>query len=294
MTLHFTSHAIMLCVRNLEKECTSDTECPSEKACMHGICMDPCSMRDVCGENALCQTILHRPRCSCPSCYIGRPNVECKADINCISTTTTTPRPATTPISSSCTNDADCHETLRCDRYGQCSDPCDTPTAYQCEKNKKCETRRHRPVCVCKSGFVVNEYGELTCAPDKRECSRDDDCASNMACIDLKCRNPCVATPNRRSPCDADKACEVNDHKPICICMKECHPSISICLRDSGCPMSLACRNFQCVNPCDHASCAINSPCVVEEHKPICKFCPQGFVADARYGCQKGKKKTNN
>lgn len=246
-------------------------------------------MRGACGANALCKTVLHRPRCSCPNCYVGRPDVECKPDPMCGPITTSSPRPADTTVASSCRSDNDCHETLRCDRNGQCSDPCDDPHHVQCEENKKCETRRHKAVCVCKSGFVVNEYGELTCAPDKRECSRDDECASNMACIDLKCKNPCVTSGSSRpTPCAPDKACQVQDHKPICICMKDCSPSISICLRDSGCPAGLACRNYQCINPCDYASCAANSPCFVEDHKPICKFCPPGFAADARNGCQKG------
>lgn len=271
----------------VDKECTSDIECPSEKACIHNSCSDPCVMRGACGDNALCKTVLHKPRCSCPNCYIGRPNVECKPDPQC--DITTTPRPAHPMyLPTPCQSDSDCHETLRCDASGICVDPCDSPK-YICEGNKKCEPRRHKPVCVCKSGFMVNELGELTCAPDKRECTRNDECGSNMACIDLRCQNPCVATSTRQAPCPAEKACQVQDHKPICICMKDCSPSISICLRDSGCPVGLACRNYQCINPCDIASCAANSPCFVEDHKPICKFCPPGFIADARNGCQKGK-----
>lgn len=250
---------------------------------MNGFCSDPCLIRGACGENALCQTVLHRPRCSCPNCYVGRPDIECKADPVCEGLTTETPRPADPLL---CANDNDCPDWLRCDRYGQCSDACDDVT---CVDNKKCEPRKHRPVCVCKFGFVVNENGELICAPDKRECSRDDECASNMACIEMRCKNPCIVTATRQPPCPTDKSCLVQDHKPICICMKDCSPSISICLRDSGCPAGLACRNFQCINPCDFASCAANSPCFVEDHKPICKFCPQGFIADARNGCQKGK-----
>lgn len=203
----------------------------------------------------------------------------------------TTPTPEAQDKGTHCQSDSDCRETLACNGNGQCIDPCENQN-FLCEGNKRCETRRHRPVCVCKSGFMVNEYGELTCAPDKRECTRDDECASNMACIDLKCQNPCVVTGGAREPpCAADKSCQVQDHKPICICMKDCSPSISICLRDSGCPAGLACRNYQCINPCDSAACAANSPCFVEDHKPICKFCPQGFVADARNGCQKGKMK---
>lgn len=251
---------------------------------MQNVCADPCGLREACGKNSLCKTVLHRPRCSCPSCYIGRANVECIPDPQC---DTTSPRP--NDVMTLCNSDADCHESLACNRLGQCADPCES-SSFACEANKKCETRRHRPVCVCKSGFVVNEYGELICAPDKRQCARDDQCASNMACIDLRCQNPCAVTNSRGAPCPAEKSCQVQDHKPVCICMKDCSPSISICLRDSGCPAGLACRNYQCVNPCDLASCAANSPCFVEDHKPICKFCPPGFVADSKTGCQKGKK----
>jgi hypothetical protein len=262
-------------------------ECPNEKACISGTCSDPCDLRGICGEKALCKTILHKARCSCPNCYIGRPNVECKPDPKCEEATS--PRPNDIVTLTVCQTDKDCHETLRCDQNGQCTDPCQNPT-HVCGENKKCISRRHRPTCVCKAGFMVNEYGELTCAPEKRECQVNEECASNMACLEGKCRNPCIGTPNH-PPCSADKACQVMDHKPVCICMKGCNPSLSICLRDTGCPRQLACRNYQCVNPCDTATCAENSPCFVEDHKPICTFCPPGFVADTRNGCLKGKNK---
>lgn len=241
-------------------------------------------MRGVCGLNALCKTVLHRPRCSCPSCHIGRPEIECKSDPKCVAEDTDPKTKEQIP----CSTDSECPETLQCGQYGQCTDPCNNPL-FICESNKKCETRRHQPVCICKSGFIVNEYGELTCAPDKRECYRDDDCASNMACSDGKCRNPCIVPLGRAAICAENKSCEVQNHKPVCICMRDCQPSISICLRDAGCPASQACRKLKCVDPCEFATCAPNSPCIVEDHKPICKFCPAGFIADAKNGCQKGK-----
>lgn len=275
----------MYVIRNLDMECSNDLECTSDKACIQGFCSDPCTLRGACGINALCKTVLHRPRCSCPSCFIGRPNIECKPDPKC--EPLPIPRPADPQISTSCQQDSDCHESLRCDPNGQCSDPCQNPT-YFCELNKKCETRHHRPVCVCKFGFIVNDIGELACAPEIRDCQQDIDCASNMACIENRCKNPCMSGVHNRPACPSNKSCQVQDHKPICICMKDCSPSLSICLRDNGCPADLACRNYQCVNPCDYALCAANSPCFVEDHKPICKFCPAGFVADVKNGCQKG------
>ncbi|XP_041673606.1 neurogenic locus notch homolog protein 1-like isoform X3 [Drosophila eugracilis] len=277
-----------VCQQDTE-QCYSDTDCPSEKSCLQGHCSDPCTMRGVCGVNALCKTVLHRPQCSCPSCHIGRPEVECKPDPKCL------PEEADPKTNEQipCSRDSECPETLQCGQYGQCTDPCNNPL-FICESNKKCETRRHQPVCICKSGFIVNEYGELTCAPDKRECYRDDDCASNMACSDGKCRNPCIVPIGRAAICPENKSCEVQNHKPVCICMRDCQPSISICLRDAGCPASQACRKLKCVDPCEFATCAPNSPCIVEDHKPICKFCPAGFIADAKNGCQKGKAPKSN
>uniref|UniRef100_A0A182M1U8 EGF-like domain-containing protein n=1 Tax=Anopheles culicifacies TaxID=139723 RepID=A0A182M1U8_9DIPT len=270
-----------------DESCANDLQCANDKACIGGKCSDPCSLRGACGDNALCQTVLHRPRCSCPNCYIGRPNVECKPDPKCEEVTT--PRPNDPKIVSvACETNDDCHESLRCDASGQCSDPCTVPAPFVCDANKKCVSRRHRPSCVCTHGFIVNDSGELVCAPEKRECFGDDGCASNMACLEGRCLNPCFGNGKRSAPCPDDKACVVVDHRPTCVCMKDCSPSLSICLRDSGCPDELACRNYQCVNPCETTTCAEDSPCYVEDHKPICKFCPPGFVKDVRHGCLKG------
>uniref|UniRef100_A0A182SXM8 EGF-like domain-containing protein n=1 Tax=Anopheles maculatus TaxID=74869 RepID=A0A182SXM8_9DIPT len=273
------------------ESCANDLQCANDKACIGGKCSDPCSLRGACGDNALCQTVLHRPRCSCPSCYIGRPNVECKPDPKCEEVTT--PRPNDPKIVSvACETNDDCHESLRCDASGQCSDPCTVPSPFVCDANKKCVSRRHRPSCVCTHGFIVNDSGELVCAPEKRECFGDDGCASNMACLEGRCLNPCFGNGKRSAPCPDDKACVVVDHRPTCVCMKDCSPSLSICLRDSGCPDELACRNYQCVNPCETTTCAEDTPCYVEDHKPICKFCPPGFVKDVRHGCLKGNMNT--
>ena len=267
----------------LEQECTSDLECPNDKACINLQCLDPCTLRGACGINALCRVVMHKPRCSCPQCYIGLPRAVCRLDPKC--DPTNQPRPSTS--NSDCSSDSECPESLSCHaQTRECRDPCSS-SQPRCEVNKKCQVRNHRPVCVCKHGFVVNEMGELTCAPDTMACLRDSDCSSNAACLNGKCQNPC--NMRKKPPCPADKACEVLDHRPICICLKNCNPSLSICLRDNGCSPDLACRNYRCVDPCSNSTCPADVPCYVEEHKPICKFCPPGFVPDTKYGCMKGK-----
>lgn len=250
-------------------------------------CTDPCTLRGACGENALCTTVLHRPRCSCPSCHTGRPDQHCKPESKCEDMET--PRPRTPDIVVPCQTHNDCHESLACTRSGACEDPCLIPD-IKCDEFKKCVIRNHKPICACKFGFVVNENGELICAMDRKECRQDDDCESNMACLSGSCKNPCVENNRRLSLCPQNKTCIVDNHKPVCICLGDCTPTISICLRDRGCPEGLACRDYQCVNPCIATSCAEDSPCYVEDHKPICKFCPPGFLKDSKNGCLKGKK----
>ena len=288
---------ILFCkIQHAVSECLSDSDCPSEKTCIGSQCLDPCTLRGACGENAICKTVLHRPRCSCPNCHSGRPDIFCKPEPKCDEIAT--PLPRIPDVKLPCKTHNDCDENFACTRSGICIDPCSNADV-KCDEFKKCISRNHKPICVCKFGFVVNEYGELTCAMDKKECRLDEDCESNMACVQGKCKNPCMESPQREGyPCPQNKTCAVENHKPVCICLEDCSPIISICLRDRGCPEGLACRNFQCVNPCESkwATCADDSPCYVEDHKPICKFCPPGFLKDSKSGCLKaeGKQKVES
>ncbi|KAK2714566.1 hypothetical protein QYM36_008951, partial [Artemia franciscana] len=266
-----------------DRICTSDFQCPADKACTKGKCVDPCSLRDVCGENALCRVVLHKSRCSCPQCFIGDPREKCIPDPRCSQTPVKPPVIAPPKTDDGCVYDKNCPRHLMCDKTTrQCVDPC-IHTALECEPSKRCAVRNHKPICMCKNGYVLSDVGVLICGPDKIECRKDDDCGSNLACINFKCQNPCAV----RNPCSANKQCEVLEHKPVCICVEDCKPSVSICLRDRGCPENLACIGYQCRNPCDKHKCPDDTPCYVEDHKPTCKFCPDGFKADQKFGCIK-------
>lgn len=52
-------------------ECILNSDCPSNKACIHNKCQDPCP--GVCGQNAECQVINHLPSCNCIMGYSGDP-----------------------------------------------------------------------------------------------------------------------------------------------------------------------------------------------------------------------------
>lgn len=56
-------------------ECTKDSECPRDKACLGYRCRDPCP--GACGINAHCRVEQHHPVCSCPADLGGNPIVRC-------------------------------------------------------------------------------------------------------------------------------------------------------------------------------------------------------------------------
>lgn len=62
-------------VPNCRPECTSDSECSSNLACLNQKCKDPCP--GACGTNALCTTVNHRAVCSCQIGYSGNPAIRC-------------------------------------------------------------------------------------------------------------------------------------------------------------------------------------------------------------------------
>lgn len=60
---------------NCRPECTINSECPSNLACINEKCRDPCS--GACGLNAKCSVFNHIAQCSCVDQYIGDPFVQC-------------------------------------------------------------------------------------------------------------------------------------------------------------------------------------------------------------------------
>jgi len=60
---------------NCRPECTINTECPANMACMQQKCRDPCP--GSCGIMAQCSVVNHVPICSCLPDYTGDPFVGC-------------------------------------------------------------------------------------------------------------------------------------------------------------------------------------------------------------------------
>lgn len=57
-------------------ECTMNTDCSPNKACINQHCVDPCP--GVCGQDARCDVINHIPTCSCPPQTTGDAFIACR------------------------------------------------------------------------------------------------------------------------------------------------------------------------------------------------------------------------
>lgn len=64
---------------NCRPECTLNSECPSNQACINEKCRDPCP--GACGLNAQCSVFNHIAQCSCLEHYTGDPFMNCNLDL---------------------------------------------------------------------------------------------------------------------------------------------------------------------------------------------------------------------
>lgn len=204
--------------------CVSDSDCPSEKACVNDICRDPCA----CAPNAVCRVKDHKPICSCEQGYYGQPEIQC--------------------IHIGCRSDDECSTTHACINR-QCVPVC-AGDGSSCGERSECYGINHNAVCECKPGYVGNP--KVGC--EVIGCRSDSECPTDKACINQKCESPC----DQVTICERDEVCRVYSHKPQCSCPPgtvsqadgSCRAFDELCKSDNDCPSQLACINSQCINPC--------------------------------------------
>lgn len=89
------------------------------------------------------------------------------------------------------------------------------------------------------------------------------------------------------SPCGPNSICKiVNDHA-VCSCQPSfigsppsCRPE---CVVSAECPLTQACLNGKCKDPCP-GTCGQNTKCQVVNHNPICS-CSEGNTGDPFSRC---------
>lgn len=159
------------------RECTTNNDCPSDRACINNKCKDPCP--GSCGSNTVCAVRLHTPMCSCQDGYIGDPFTQCYNVPVSEQIDPCNPTP--------CGTNARCHVSRNAgacicepgyfgNPYEFCRPECavnsDCPYNKACLKNKCvdpcpgvcgptaiCQVVNHVPTCTCASGYTGNPYG---------------------------------------------------------------------------------------------------------------------------------------
>lgn len=99
-----------------------------------------------------------------------------------------------------------------------------------CGPNSQCLVKTNQAVCSCLPDMIGNPP---SCRP---ECSINSDCASNLVCINNKCKDPCPGS------CGNNAICQVKNHVVYCTCPPEL----------SGDPFSLCYRRQECKKKLKH------------------------------------------
>lgn len=76
-----------------------------------------------------------------------------------------------------------------------------------CGPNAICQVSGDGPSCSCLPDYTGSPPN---CRP---ECVSNSECASHLACMNLKCRDPCPGS------CGANAECRVVSHTPTCVCL---------------------------------------------------------------------------
>ena len=179
-------------------ECVVNSDCGRNEACGNQKCRNPCP--GTCGVGARCEVVNHNPICSCPPRYTGDPFVRCrpirKNPKNCVVS-----RILLSRIDNSYADFPVFY-------------PADAPPAppgnpcipSPCGPNSQCRVAGESPSCSCLPDFLGTPPN---CRP---ECVSNSECATHLACINQKCKDPCPGT------CGANAMCRVVSHTPQCVC----------------------------------------------------------------------------
>lgn len=259
---------------NCRPECTINSDCVSNQACINERCRDPCP--GSCGLAAICNVINHTPACTCPEGFTGDPFNNCYLKRKKFS------------------EKFDWLFTFLFYIYNQnyiisffsflflillnlamedLSRPADPCNPSPCGPNALCIDGS----CSCLSDYQGDPY--IGCRP---ECVLNNDCSLSRACIRNKCVDPCPGT------CGENAQCNVYNHIPMCSCLPgmtgnaflSCRPSRGMSIRWLY-YIYVEFKDFFSIssilgpeNPCNPSPCGSNSICRVINEQAVCSCVP--------------------
>lgn len=143
-------------------------------------------------------------------------------------------------------------------------DPCQPSP---CGPNAECRVVGDQPSCSCLPQFVG---APPTCRP---ECVSNSECATHLACINQKCKDPCPGI------CGVNAECRVVSHTPNCICVSgylgnpfvQCLPPLP--------------PKDEVISPCQPSPCGSNARCSQRNNAGSCTCLPD-FIGNPYEGCR--------
>lgn len=284
---------------NCKPECTINSECPSNLACIQEKCRDPCP--GSCGTSAQCSVINHTPICTCLEGYTGDPFTYCQPKPPLKEPQETDPcNPSPCGANALCDNGiCTCISEYQGDPYSGCRPECilnnDCPRDKACVRNKcidpcpgtcgqnaECAVINHIPTCTCIQGYIGNAFVLCTKIPGKHYELISGNVYLSHHISDERPKNPCSP-----SPCGPNSQCREINGQAVCSCVPgfigsppACRPE---CVSSSECALNKACLNQKCIDPCP-GTCGLNAQCQVVNHNPICS-CPPGQTGDPFTRC---------
>ena len=218
-----------------------------------------------CGANAQCREQNRAGSCTCLPDYIGNPYEGCRPE---------------------CVLNSDCPPNKSCVR-NKCQNEC--PGA--CGQNADCQVINHLASCTCRPGYTGDPFRYCNIQPPERKQFIEHlpfQSISNFLFISLTVAveadvtNPCSALP-----CGPNSQCREVNGQAVCSCLPNyigsppnCRPE---CVTSSECPITQACTNQKCSDPCLQ-TCGLNAKCKVINHSPICS-CDSGYTGDPFTRC---------
>lgn len=120
--------------------------------------------------------------------------------------------------------------------------------------------------CTCQPTF------EGTPPLCNRECTTNDDCSMEKACINYKCKDPCPGS------CGINTVCVVRLHSPMCSCEEgySGDPFTSCIIKPVATP----------VDPCDPTPCGSNAQCKVSRNNAAACICESGYFGNPYESCR--------
>lgn len=175
-------------------ECTLNSDCPSNQACIRNKCVDPCP--GTCAPNANCHVMNHLPNCVCFNGYTGDSYRYC----------TPIQKDRKFLLIKKLTNDSKMRASLTEISPLASVEIVEACNPNPCGPNSKCSNNNGAAVCSCLPEFVGNPPA---CRP---ECVVNSECSLREACITQKCASPCIGV------CGENAECSVLNHSPFCQC----------------------------------------------------------------------------